>query len=304
MTLTQLRFLREIARRGFSISAAANALHTSQPAVTRQIQQLEAELGLELLVRRGNRIGGFTDAGQSVLAMAERLLREADNIRAFAAEQAGEQGHLILATSHLHARFTLARAIIAFSRANPAVTLQMRQVEPDTITSLVAAGEVDVGVSTERAENHPSLVFLPLGTLRRSLIMSPGHPLTAESELTLADIARFPLVGYGARSRTGEIMASTFHEAGLTPHFVVSGSDADVIKVYVAAGLGVGIVPTVALDGAMPSLVARDVTHLLPETQTVLSLRRDTYLRRHVATLIRTIAPQWDRAAITAAMAG
>lgn len=302
MTLLQLRLLREIARRSLSMSAAARALNTSQPSVSRQIQQLEAELGLELLARQRNRITGFTETGHAVLAMATRSLAEMENIEAYAADRTGQQGRLTLATSHLHARFTLAKPVVAFNRAHPRVTLHMRQVEPNAITRLVADGEADVGISTERETDQPSLFALPLGVLHRSLITPKDHPLVRARSITLADIARFPIVGYNERSRTGELLAGAFRDAGLTPHYVVSGSDADVIKVYVASGLGVAIVPTVALDGSPAGLTARDITKMMPRTQTVLSMRRNAYLPRHLAAFVRILAPQWTRARLENAM--
>jgi LysR family transcriptional regulator, cys regulon transcriptional activator len=303
MTLLQLRFLREIARQSLSMSAAARVLNTSQPSISRQIQQLEAELGLELLARQRNRITGFTEAGHAVLVMATRLICEMENIQSYAADRSGQQGRLTLATSHLHARFTLAKPVVAFNHAHPGVTLHMRQVEPNAITRLVADGEADIGISTERTTDHPSLFLVPLGLLHRSLITPKGHPLARARSITLADVARFPIVGYNERSRTGELLESAFRAAGLEPRHVVSGSDADVIKVYVAAGLGVAIVPTVALDGSAPALAARDVTKMLPRTQTVLSMRRNAYLPRHLVAFVRILAPQWNRTRLENSMA-
>src|SRR5688572_33280382 len=108
MTLQQLRILREIARQANNLSSAAAALHTSQPGVSRQVQLLERELGVELLSRRRNRITGLTEPGRAILAAAERALGEADNIRLIADEYSREEGRPpAIATSHLHARCTL-----------------------------------------------------------------------------------------------------------------------------------------------------------------------------------------------------
>src|SRR5688500_3947864 len=105
VTLKQLRILRELARSSFNISAAAAALHTAQPGVSRQIQLLEQELGVELVVRRKNRITGFSEPGRAILGAAERALAESENIRTIAAELRREEGgQLTVATSHLHAR--------------------------------------------------------------------------------------------------------------------------------------------------------------------------------------------------------
>src|SRR6185503_16200460 len=133
MTLQQLRILREIARQANNLSSAAAALHTSQPGVSRQV---------ELLARRKNRITGLTEPGRAILAAAERALGEADNIRLIAAEYNKEEGgRLTIATSHLHARYTLLTPIKTFALRHPGVRLHMRQADPDEILRLVAAGE-------------------------------------------------------------------------------------------------------------------------------------------------------------------
>lgn len=303
MTLRQARLFREIART-LSISAAADALNTSQPGVSRHIQQLEAELGVELLVRRRNKVVGLTDAGRTVLEMTHRLVAEADNIAAFAADQTGANAKLTIATSHLHARYTLAEPVAAFARSNRTVQLHMRQVAADEISTLVESGESDIGVSTETSLEHRSLFYLPLAELRRSLITPLGHPLARKRKITIEDIAGFPIVGYSARSRTGEIMARAFSDAAVVPKIVVSATDSDVIKGYVAAGLGIGIVPSIAVaKPAGEMLTARDVTGLFPATRTVISLRRDTYLRSHAMLFISRVAPEWDRTAIARAIA-
>jgi DNA-binding transcriptional LysR family regulator len=99
-------------------------------------------------------------------------------------------------------------------------------------------------------------------------------------------------------------MARAFGEAGGVPKIVVSATDSDVIKGYVAAGLGIGIVPSIAVaNPAGEMLTARDVTDLFPATRTVIGLRRDTYLRSHAALFISRVAPEWDRTAIARAIA-
>ncbi|MCW5606029.1 MAG: LysR family transcriptional regulator [Burkholderiales bacterium] len=304
MTLKQLRFLREIARQSLNISAAAAALHTSQPGVSRQIQLLERELGVDLLLRRTNRILGFTDAGRAVLASAERLLGESDNIALIAADSRDESaGRLVLATSHLHACYTLPAPVHEFSRRHPAVQLHLLQAEPDDIQRLVESREADIGVSTELTHEHPELVQLPVGVMRRSLIMPAKHPLRDRPRISLADMAQYPMVSYHPRSRGGQIIASAFAEAGLTLRHVVSASDSDVIKAYVAEGLGIAVVPDIALGaGAGRSLHAVDVTRLFACSQTTLSLRRGTHLRRYLTDFIRMVVPGYDRAAVERAM--
>ncbi len=304
VTLHQLRILREIARRSHNLSAAATALHTSQPGVSRQVQLLERELGVELLARRKNRITGLTEPGRAILAAAERALAEAENIRLIAAEYSREEGgRLTIATSHLHARYTLLTPIKTFALRHPGVRLQMRQADPDEILRLVAAGEADIGISTEVGGKRGDLVLLPGRRVERSLIMPLGHPLGEKPRVTLADIAKYPLVGYNPRQRGGQIVAEAFRVHGLEPKLVVSAIDSDIIKAYVAEGLGIAIIPALALDEqADRGLEVRDVTRLFPKSVMMVSLRRDIYLRRFVPDFIQLVAPQWSYEAIQKAM--
>jgi LysR family cys regulon transcriptional activator len=305
VTLHQLRILREIARHAHNLSSAAEALHTSQPGVSRQVQLLERELGVELLARRKNRISGLTEPGRAILAAAERALDEAENIRRIAAEYGREEGgRLTIATSHLHARYTLLTPIKTFALRHPGVRLQMRQADPDEILRLVAAGEADLGVSTEIDTERTELVLLPGAAVGRSLIMPIGHPLAGKERVTLADIARYPLVGYNPKQRGGQITAETFRKKGLEPKLVVSAIDSDIIKAYVAEGVGISVIPTLALDPEVDrGLRVVDVTRLFPRTVLTVSLRRDLYLRRYVPDFIRLVAPKWSYEAIQRRMA-
>ena len=304
VTLKQLRILRELARSSFNISACAAALHTSQPGVSRQIQLLEQDLGVELLVRRKNRIMGFSEAGHAIAGAAERTLAESENIRSIAAELRREEGgQLTVATSHLHARYSLLTPIKTFALRHPGVRLHMRQADPDEILKLVAAGDSDIGISTEVQEEHPGLVFLPGRTVERSVITPLEHPLARRRRPTLADIARYPLVGYNPQQRGGQIVAATFRHHGLEPKLVVSAIDSDVIKAYVVEGLGIAIVPTLCLDPEQDrNLVAMDATALFPKSVMTVSLRREAYLRRYVSDFVQLVAPRWTHDAILQTM--
>ena len=300
MTLQQLRMLREIARQSNNLSGAAAALHTSQPGVSRQIQLLERELGVALLARRKNRITGFTEPGRAILTAAERALAEAENVRRIAAEYGREEGgQLTIATSHLHARYTLLTPIKTFALRHPGVRLHMRQADPDDILRLVAEGEADIGISTELGARRPELVLLPGRAVERSLIVPIGHALAGKRKVTLADIAKHPLVGYNPKQRGGQIVGAAFRAKGLQPKLVVSAIDSDIIKAYVAEGVGIAVIPTLALDLELDrGLRIVDVTPLFPKSVMTVSLRRDIYLRRFIPDFIQLVAPKWGYDAI------
>ena len=105
MTLQQLRYLVEVAQRGYNVSDAAEALFTSQPGVSKQIKQLENDLGITLFERVGKRLTGVTEAGAQVLAHAKRILAETDNLKRYVDDYThGQHGSLVIATTHTQAR--------------------------------------------------------------------------------------------------------------------------------------------------------------------------------------------------------
>jgi LysR family cys regulon transcriptional activator len=128
--------------------------------------------------------------------------------------------------------------------------------------------------------------------------------LTKKKKVTLEDIAEYPLVGYNPRQRGGQNTGETFRARGLSPKMVVSAIDSDIIKAYVAEGVGIAVIPTLALDlEADRGLRVVDVTHLFPKSVMTVSLRRDIYLRRYVPDFIQLVAPQWGYEAIQRAIA-
>lgn len=303
MTLKQLRFLQEIARQSLNISAAAAALHISQPSVSRQLQLLEKELGVDLLVRHGNRIVALTEPARLILDAVNRLLIETDNIRHIAKDSRTAGGKLVIVTNPLHAHYTLPDPIKKFRERYPDVELHIVQGDSRDILNIVDANEADIGISTDSEECRSRLVYLPHSVVGLSVIVPHGHPLAQKPSPALQDLAAYPIVGYDARSRPGKDITQVFHMHGLTPKFVVSARSSDVIKTYVSEGLGIGIVSTLALKSAAEDNVHRiDASHLFPPRRNVLILRRDIYLRRHLLDLIRILAPQWTSDAVRAAV--
>lgn len=290
MTLKQLALLREIARQSLNMSKAAAALHTSQPGISRQIQLLEEELGVPILVRRKNRTLGYTGIGRAILEAAQRLLNETDSIKAMAAEARRERGRLAIVTTHLHARYTLLDPVANFIRRFPDVELRLMEAESDSIPRLLEANEADIGVSTERLPAQPALTQLRGPVMKRSLIMPRGHALARRKQVKLEDIAEYPLLGYSAPSRTGQIIDEAFEARGLKPRYLISVGDSDLVKAYVARGLGIAVVPALALpDAEAAGIQARDVTPLFPRTAMTISFRRNAYLRKCATDFIRMV---------------
>jgi LysR family cys regulon transcriptional activator len=306
VNLQQLKYVREVARRELSISEAAAALFTSQPGVSKQIRLLEEELGIEIFVRRGKRLTGVTEPGRQVLVIADRLLREVENLKHVGDEFAREaSGQLSIATTHTQARYALPPVIREFARRFPNVRLGLHQGSPTQVCQWVLSGEADVAIATEAIENYDQLVMLPCYRWNRCVIAPPGHPILDKAPLSLEELARHPIVTYDFAFAGRSQINKAFALRGLTPNVVLTAIDADIIKTYVALGLGVGIVAAMAYDAqADTALRALDASHLFEAAMTRIGLRQNDYLRGYTYAFIELFAPHLNRHAIDQALRG
>jgi LysR family transcriptional regulator, cys regulon transcriptional activator len=306
MKLQQLRCLTEVARRGLNVSEAAEALHTSQPGVSKQIRALEDELGVEVFVRHGKRLVAVTEPGRAVVAIAERILAEARNLRRAGEEFANDQiGTLTIAATHTQARYALPKAVAAFKRRYPKVELLIHQGNPTQICDQVLAGEADMAVATEMISTYPELISLPVYQWNRCVVVPPKHPLLKETPLTLEKIAEYPIVTYDFAFANRSLVQKAFESRGLRPHVVLSAQDSDVIKTYVELGLGVGILAKMAFDPKRDmTLRAMDASHLFESSTTRLGIKRGAYLRRYAYDFIELFAPHLARDTVERAVRG
>jgi LysR family cys regulon transcriptional activator len=305
MKLQQLKYLTEVVRRGLNVSEAAEALHTSQPGVSKQIRALEDELGIQVFVRHGKRLVAITEPGKAVVSIAERILSEAQNLRRAGEEYANDQlGTLTIAATHTQARYALPKAVAAFKRKYPKVELVLHQGNPTQICEQVLVGEADMGVATEMISQYPELISLPVYSWNRVVVVPPKHPLL-KGALTLERIAEHPIVTYDFAFANRSLVQKAFENRGLTPHVVLSAQDSDVIKTYVELGLGIGILARMAFDPKRDTnLRAIDASHLFESSTTRLGIKRNAYLRRYAYEFIELFAPQLQRQTVERAVMG
>jgi LysR family cys regulon transcriptional activator len=306
MKIQQLKYLAEVVRRGLNVSEAAEALHTSQPGVSKQIKALEDELGIQVFARHGKRLVSVTEPGKAVIAIAERILAEAQNLRRAGEEYANDQlGTLTVAATHTQARYALPKAVASFKRKYPKVELVLHQGNPTQICEQVLAGEADMGVATEMISSYPELVSLPVYQWNRCVVVPPKHPLLKEKPLTLEKLAEHPIVTYDFAFANRSLVQKAFESRGLKPHVVLSAQDSDVIKTYVELGLGVGILARMAFDDERDrQLRAIDASHLFESSTTRLGIKRGAYLRRYAYEFIEMFAPQLSAKTVADAVMG
>jgi LysR family transcriptional regulator, cys regulon transcriptional activator len=300
MKLMQLQYLQAVVKQGMNISLASQGLHTSQSGVSRQLTLLEQELKLKIFVRNGKRLTGLTVPGLRIVEQTERVLHELANLQKVGEEfSQQDQGTLTIATTHTQARYFLPELVKTFSEAWPKVQLTIHQGNPSQVAEQVVNGTADIGIATEAISKMPGVVCLPCYQWNRGVVVPKRHPLLKESSLSLATIARYPLITYDFAFSGGSMVLEQFQAEGLTPNIVLTAIDADVIKTYVKLGLGIGLVATMAYDQKRDEgLVMLDASHVFPASTTYLGVKRQTVLRGYLLEFIAQLVPHLTRSAL------
>lgn len=304
MKLHQLRYLAAVVQNGLNITAAARALHTSQPGVSKQIKLFEDELGFQVFEREGRNLTRITPAGEQVVQRALRILEETDNIRRLSAEfQDQRRGSLSIGTTHTQARYVLPSIVKRFRGAYPEVKLHLHQGTAEQIADLAAADRIDFAIATGAQELFPALALLPCYRWHRDLVVPRDHPLARITKPTLRQLSQYPLVTYNFSFSGKSSLPEIFARAGLPLNVALTAQDADVIKTYVRLGLGVGIVACMTLDEtADTDLAVIDASHLLAEHVTWLGVRRGRLLRGYMYEFMRLFAPHLTRRLVDQAL--
>ena len=305
MNFQQLRSVREAIRCGFNLTEVAKALHTSQPGVSRQIRELEEELGVDLFVRAGKRLTSLTEVGALIVPIVENMLKDAESLKR-AGEEFTQQasGRLSIAATHSQARYALPGAVRDFRQRYPQVSFNLHQGTPEQIAEMLISGEADIGIATEALATYDALVALPCFRWTHSVIVPPGHALLDGAPLTLQRLAEYPIITYNLGYTGRRHIDEAFEKAGIEIDLVLTAMDADVIKTYVGLGLGVGIVASIAFDDERDrELRAIDARHLFEINLTKLAVRRGSFLRSYVYDFIETFASPLKRELVQRALA-
>ena len=293
MNIQQLRSVCVVAQRGSNITEAATALHTSQSAVSKQIQQLERELNVEIFIRSGKKLIGPTAFGKSIIKLAQNISDEIAQLRAVCRDHTAQRDTIVIATSHTQARYFLPTIIKQFSDKYPAVDITLRHGVPREVSDWVASGEATVAVTTETDQQDTKLVSFPCQKFRRVLIVPKRHPLLRVKQMTLQAIEPYALIMYESAFAIRHKILRTFHDAGLNPKYALSAIDADVIKSCVEHGLGVAVLSEAVFDAKRDkNLRAIPVDHLFEASTTQLLVRRDRPLSRHHMDFIKVCVPR------------
>ena len=298
MTLTQLRYLVAIADSGLNITLAAERVHATQPGLSKQLKQLEDELGFQLFVRKGRSLEGVAPAGERVIEHARRILEEAANIRRYAANERGEHaGRLLLATTHTQARYVLPPVIAAIKRDFPQVNVDLQAAGDAEVLQALAQDGADLALISTAGSVPSGGLAVPLYRWRRVLLVPASHPLAAaERAPSLAELARHPLISYESSMRADSSLQRAFAAEGVEPQVAMTARDANLIKTYVRAGMGAGLLAEMALGVREDDdLRILEAPAQIPECITWAVVPRGRVLRDYALALLHGIAPQIDR---------
>ena len=300
MNFHQLQYAVAISRHGLSVTQAAAALGTSQPAISRALKALERELGFDLFVREGRAFSRVTPQGARVLEYAARALAEIESLQAVAADLTQDnRGTLSIATTHTQARYVLPPVVRAFRDKYPDVELHLHQGTSEQIAEMVAADRVQLAIATGSDGLFPNLMLLPVYRWTRQVIVPKSHPLARAGKLTIRDLASYPLISYVFSFTGSSSLHTVFAREGLVPKLAITARDADVIKTYVRLGLGVGIIASVAIEPTVDAdLAVVDASHLFPIHTTWVGFRRGTLLRNFAYDFIQLFGPHLTRRVI------
>lgn len=298
MNFNQLELLRLLQETDFNLSKAGDKLNVVQSAASRQLQLLEEELGSPLLLRSGKKLVGFTPLGDRILREIETIDLARRNIQGIARDYKNNRnGTLRIATTHTQAKYFLPEPIGHFRNDYPQISIYMVQSSPDQIIDLLHRHQADLAICTEKLDADEKLVVLPCYDWHHIAIVPKDHPLT-RTQITLKQLAAFPLLTYSPGFTGHSNIEKAFHEAGLTLDVTLSAADSDVIKTYVRQGLGVGIIASTSYETSNDQdLEAIDLSHLIPKSRTKIAFLKQLYLPgylQHFIGLLQTNSNNFD----------
>ena len=291
MNLAHFHALLNIVRENFRPPVAGEVSYLPPPGVARQVREAEEALGVALFERRGRRLTGLSREGHELLPVIERVSLELDKLQGMADELArSDTGRLVVATTHTQARYVLPDVVKTFRTRYPGVHLALHQSSPGHIAEMVAEGVADIGISTEGLDRHPGLMSFPAHSWQLCVLVPVGHPLATGGSLSLEAMAAYPIVTYDRAFAGRTRIDVAFAAAGLNPDVVLTAIDADIIKTYVEAGLGVGIVTEMAVDAQRDThLVKLSTRHLFGPIMSRIAIRRGGYLRPYAEDFLRQV---------------
>jgi DNA-binding transcriptional LysR family regulator len=287
----QLRAFVSVVKLG-TLTRAAEALYLSQPTISLQLQALERELGASLLERRRRRIN-LTDAGEALYELARPLVEGWETLdRDFQAKVKGLQaGRLTIAAGTSTIQYLLPELVRRYREQHPAVQLQLANVTGKDGMAMLRADEADFAVGS-MLDVPNDIAWAPVHHYDPMLIMPPDHPLAAKDKITLEDISPYGLILPPQRLSTYRLVDLVFQQRQVPYHVAIEVGGWDVIKEYVAMGLGISIVTGICITEADSSrLAVRNMKQYFPQRSYGVVMRKGKFLSAEARAFIDLIRP-------------
>lgn len=292
MKLQQLRFLDAVVRNNLNVSAAAEELYTSQPGVSHQIKLLEDELDIQIFERSGKKLTAISPAGHAILEHVGDLLNSARNIKRAAREfSKSNRGRLTIATTHTQAQFILPPILQRFSSQYPQIELRVHQGNPKSMCKLAANNQVDFVIASEVIDERGELITIPAYRWNRYIVVPPKHALARIENISLNDLAEYPILTYMLGLSGRSQLDKSFQQANLEPRVAFTATDSDVIKTYVRLGMGAGIIAEMACRDEDADLVYIDASHLFPDSVIKIGFRHSRHISAYQFDFLHMVAP-------------
>lgn len=263
-----------------SFSLAAERLHLTQPAVSKRIAALEAQLDVRLFDRLGRDVS-LTEAGRALLPRAYQILNVLDDTRRALTNLNGDiGGRLSLATSHHIGLHRLPPLLRAFTRAHPQVSLDIRFLDSEVAYDEVLHGRAELAVITLAPLTAEPVLAVKVWDDPLDFVVAPEHPLASKADITLADVAGHPAVFPGGNTFTHHIAQRLFEREGLTPNITMSTNYMETIKMMVSIGIAWSVLPRRMLDEQVVSLplpgvqLTRELGYILHRERTLSNAAR------------------------------
>lgn len=289
--LKPLRAFCQVARLG-SVSRAAEALYLSQPAVTLQLQALEREVGERLFERQGRRMT-LTREGELLYELARPLVEGVDGLEAAFRERLRglDAGELHIAAGSSTILYLLPKIVSAFHGSHPGVRLSLHNVTGAGGLNLLRSDEVDLAVGS-MLDVPADLDYVPAYRFDPMLIVPPGHPLADKPEIALADLSPYGLILPPQRLTTYRLVDLVFQQARVPYTVALEVGGWEVIKQYVAMGMGISIVTAICLtDADRERLVARSLAKFFPARSYGVVMRKGKFLSPQARDFVQLIKP-------------
>lgn len=289
--LKPLRAFCQTARLG-SVSRAAEALYVSQPAVTLQLQALERDMGIKLFERVGRRLTP-TREGEMLYELARPLVEGIDGLDAAFRDQLRglDAGELNVAAGSSTILYLLPTIVDAFRKAQPDVRLTLHNVTGAGGLNLLRSDDVDLAVGS-MIDVPADLSYAPIYNFDPMLIMPLGHPLASKRSITLEDLSPYGLILPPKRLTTYRLVDLVFQQNRVPYTVALEVGGWEIIKQYVAMGMGISIVTSICLtDADRERLASRSLAKYFPARSYGVVVRKGKYLSPQARAFTELIQP-------------